>query len=53
MTILKCFSGCIKSDYLDLTAVAVGDACFIKRSHRAESHVVVLAVEHVDVTVFF
>ena len=53
MTILKCFSGCIKSDYLDLAAVAVRDACFIKSSHSAEGHVVVLAVQNIDVTVFF
>ena len=53
VAVLQCFFCGIESDDLDLAAVAVTDACFIKRSHRAESHVVVLTVEHVDVAVFF
>ena len=51
MAVLESFPGGVESNDLYLSAVAVGYACLIERSHSAESHVVVLGIEDIDILV--
>ena len=53
MAVLKSFSGGIESNYLHLAAVSVRDACFLKRPHSPEGHVVVLAVKDINILILF